>query len=359
MSTLLERIFHHQNQALPFVCYRRPNDTHLKAYLCHSDDLVCTDSFVEEGFVFAPFDDRKNALIFKSVDSTILEEEVGEYLSEKEQHIYRKTHPFPTKHQNLIKLGIEAIQKGEFSKVVLSRKDVLEIEEFYWLEAYKKLLNFYTNACVYVWYHPKVGLWMGATPERLVSLENNKFKTMALAGTQPYTESKNPKWGEKERQEHQFVVDYIVSQIKDPTNGIILKNFHVSETYSSKAGNLLHLKADIEGEIGDFNLKSLLKTLHPTPAVCGLPKEEAKKFILKNEDYERSFYTGFLGEINVSDQTELFVNLRCAEFTEKQVFIYVGGGVTVDSDPEKEWMETVAKAETMNRVLRKKPSLKT
>lgn len=358
MSTILERISNHYDQKLPFVCYRRPNDTYLRAYLCKSDSLIYTESFEEEGFVFAPFDDRKESLIFKSIDATIIEEEVSQYSSEKEQHIYRKIHPFPLEHQNLIKLGVEAIQRGEFSKVVLSRKDVLEIREFYFLEAFKKLLNSYVNAYVYVWYHPKVGLWMGATPERLVSLENNKFKTMALAGTQPYIENEDPEWGEKERQEHQYVIDYIVSQIKDPTNGIILKNFHVSETYSSKAGALLHLKADIEGEIGDFNLKNLLKTLHPTPAVCGLPKEKAKKFILDNESYDRSFYTGFLGEINVGDKTELFVNLRCAEFTQEQVLIYVGGGVTLESNPEKEWMETVAKAETMNKVLRKKPSLK-
>jgi len=356
LSTLLERISKQYDNKLPFVCYRKPNETILKAYLCHSDDLVYTDSYSEGGFVFAPFDDRKKAVIFKFEDATVFQEEIGEYSFGKEQGIYQESHLFPKEHQNLITQGVEAIQHGAFSKVVLSRKETLEIELFDFIEVFKRLLSFYGNACVYVWYHPKVGLWMGATPERLVSLENNKFKTMALAGTQPYSGNENPAWGEKERQEHQYVVDYIVSQIQDPTNGIILKNFNVSKTYSSKAGSLLHLKADIIGEIGDFNLKNLLKTLHPTPAVCGLPKEEAKKFILEQENYDRDYYTGFLGEINVNDKTELFVNLRCAEFSEKQVFIYVGGGVTLESDPKQEWQETVSKTQTIKNVLRKKPS---
>ena len=213
------------------------------------------------------------------------------------------------------------------------------------------MLHSYTNAFVYVWFHPKVGVWFGATPERLVSLESNQFRTMALAGTQVFQGNEQPDWGEKERQEHQYVVDYIVSQIQNPTNGIILEEFKVSETYTAKAGSLLHLKADIQGTIGDFNLKELLKTLHPTPAVCGLPKKEAKDFILQNENYKRSFYTGFLGEMNVNEKTELFVNLRCAELSDNQIVIYVGGGVTADSNPKKEWEETFAKTQTIKKVL--------
>ena len=114
---------------------------------------------------------------------------------------------------------------------------------------------------------------------------------------------------------------------------------------------MLHLKADIQGVIGDFNLKELLKTLHPTPAVCGLPKQASKDFILQNENYARSFYTGFLGEMNVNEKTELFVNLRCAEIQGDEVVIYVGGGVTADSNAQKEWEETYAKTQTIKKVL--------
>ena len=155
----------------------------------------------------------------------------------------------------------------------------------------------------------------------------------------------------KKKKEHQYVLDYIISQIKDQENGIILENFSVSETHTIRAGNLLHLKADIKGKIEKFELKNLLTTLHPTPAVCGLPKEAAKSFILQNEKYDRTYYTGFLGEINDNSVTELFVNLRCVEIEKNLAKIYVGGGITEESDPEKEWFETHLKTRTIGSIL--------
>ncbi|WP_313791385.1 chorismate-binding protein [Lacinutrix neustonica] len=112
--------------------------------------------------------------------------------------------------------------------------------------------------------------------------------------------------------------------------------------------------------------------MHPTPAVCGLPKATAKQFILENENYKREFYTGFLGELNCQERTSrntnrrnvennaynlvntvsnLYVNLRCMQLSDVQASIYVGGGITKDSMPKKEWEETVNKAETMKKVL--------
>jgi isochorismate synthase len=94
-----------------------------------------------------------------------------------------------------------------------------------------------------------------------------------------------------------------------------------------------------------------LQLLHPTPAVCGLPKDKSKAFILDNENYDRTFYTGFLGELNVEDQTDLFVNLRCMEISGSQAHLYMGCGITKESIPEKEWEESCNKSATMKRVL--------
>ena len=351
MSKLITQVANHQQNKLPFVCYRKPRECSLKAYFCHQDSLHYSDSYQEQGFLFAPFDDREKAVLFPSKNAKIVKESIKKYLNPDKKARMVNASTASLEHKKLVQKGINAIQDGLFRKVVLSRKETLELKDFDFLSVFQSLLNIYTNAFVYLWYHPKVGMWMGATPERLVLLENKQFKTMALAGTQTYDGNEDPFWGEKESQEHQFVVDYIVDQIRDPNNGIVLKAFEVSETYTSKAGNLLHLKADIKGEIGYFNLKELLRTLHPTPAVCGLPKETAKKFILESEQYQRSFYTGFLGEINVKDVTELYVNLRCAEFTNNKLSIYVGGGITADSNPEQEWIETIRKTQTIKQVL--------
>lgn len=348
---ILDKIAEHYHRKLPFVTFRKPNSNNLKAYLCGTDELKITHSFEEQGFVFAPFDDTEGSVMFDLDECQTLEEDNIFFSIDRNFTGYRQLAGSSRNHIELVKKGVKAIENGDLRKIVLSRKEVLEHDRFSFLDVFQRLLNLYNNAFVYLWYHPKVGMWFGATPERLVSLEKNKFLTMALAGTQLYHGNINPEWGDKEIIEHQFVIDYIVSQIRDTTNGIILNDFKVSETYTSKAGNLLHLKADIEGEIGNFNLKELLKTLHPTPAVCGLPKEESKEFILNNEPYNRSYYSGFLGEINMRGKTELFVNLRCAEAKDDKLNIYVGGGITKDSDPRKEWEETKAKTQTIIKAL--------
>ncbi len=91
----------------------------------------------------------------------------------------------------------------------------------------------------------------------------------------------------------------------------------------------------ISGEISVEN-STLIKKLHPTPAVCGLPLESSKEFILKNENYKRTYYTGFLGELNLTKEnkntSELFVNLRCMEIKNSSAFIFVGGGITKESN---------------------------
>lgn len=351
MSQLFQKITDQYSKELPFVCFRKPQEGMLKAYFCTSQEVNYSDSFGEEGFVFAPFDQKEKAVVFPLSLSEVFEEKIDDLNIENSSATYKTLFSDESAHLQLIEEGINAIDKGEFKKVVLSRKEVLELSDLQMISVYHRLLKEYQNAFVYIWFHPKVGLWMGATPERLVSLKENQFVTMALAGTQVFDGNENPIWGQKEQKEHQYVVDYIVSQIQDPTNGIILEGFNVSETYTSKAGNLLHLKADIKGEIGGFNLKQLLQTLHPTPAVCGLPKKEAQSFILENENYSRSFYTGFLGEMNVNSKTELFVNLRCVEFENQQAHIYIGGGITSESNPQKEWEETIAKTKTIKKAL--------
>jgi isochorismate synthase len=351
LSLIFDKISASYHQSLPFVCFKKPKASKLKAYFGENNSLSYSASFKDEGFLFAPFNNEKASIIFFKDEFQVIEEPYVEStvnFSKKkfDTHLNDKKN-----HLELVSSGIDAIKKNSFKKVVLSRKENIKLTSFNLIEVFERLLQKHNNAFVYVWFHPKVGLWMGATPERLVNIKNREFHTTALASTQSYNGDLKPLWGAKEKKEHQYVIDYIVSQIKDQENGIILKNFSVSETYTIKAGNLLHLKADIRGEIEIFELKKLLTTLHPTPAVCGLPKEAAKSFILQNEKYDRAYYTGFLGEINDNSVTELFVNLRCVEIEKNLAKIYVGGGITEESDPEKEWFETYLKTKTIGSIL--------
>ena len=126
----------------------------------------------------------------------------------------------------------------------------------------------------------------------------------------------------------------------------------VTKPFSVRAGNLIHLKSEVSGELDfNINLHKLIKILQPTPAVCGLPKEKTKNFILENENYKREFYTGFLGELNIAKKSDLFVNLRCMQISNNIAQIYVGCGITKDSIPEKEFIETVNKSMTMKTIV--------
>ena len=249
--------------------------------------------------------------------------------------------------EELVKKGILAIKDNQFQKIVLSRKEVLELENFDIVATFSKLVCQYQSAFRYCFYHPKVGLWFGATPEQLLQVENNIFKTVALAGTQKYNGSIDVIWQEKEIQEQKFVSHFIVKSLEKST-----QNLDISEPFSVRAGNLVHLKSEISGTFNAaFNFSQIINVLNPTPAVCGLPKEISKKFILENENYDRDFYTGFLGELNINNKSDLFVNLRCMQIIDKLAYIYVGCGITKDSIPEKEFIETVNKTSTMKAIL--------
>ncbi|WP_417199687.1 chorismate-binding protein [Bizionia sp.] len=374
-SVFLENLQDQYVNNLPFVAYRNPNETIIKTFLQQDDTLYKTTNFSESGFVFSPFNIKETSVLIPVETSLILEFE-SETIEEPSINSCAskviETFDITVAKQNhiaLVEKGIKAIHKGTFEKVVLSRQESITISETNPIKIYKRLLETYPTAYVYVWFHPKVGLWLGATPETLLHIENNQFSTMALAGTQVYKNTIDVVWKDKELEEQQIVTNFIVSNLESQ-----LDNLKISEVETAKAGNLLHLKTHISGRVNSdtSSLKNIIEILHPTPAVCGMPKEEAKQFILENEAYKRDFYTGFLGELNfkksisrnpnrrnvennvytrIKTVSNLFVNLRCMQIQNTEALLYIGGGITKDSNPNLEWEETMAKSVTMKKVL--------
>jgi isochorismate synthase len=366
---LFSKILLALQQQIPFVSYRKPNSNAIFLMRQNDGSIHYLNDFSEKGFVFAPFDNRNKTIIFP-LEASKLEEFSQDTISDtvnfKEKIEFPVSENSAKKHKKLVAKGINYIIKKKTPKIVLSRKEDLDITGFNAVNTYKNLLQTYKTAFVYMWFHPKVGLWLGATPETLIKVNHNVFKTMALAGTQTYQDSLDVVWSDKEQQEQQFVTDYI----KKTLNHLKI-DCKITEAYTVKAGNIMHLRSDITGRINHEKLNSVIKVLHPTPAVCGLPKEISKQFILENESYNREFYTGFLGELHFDStnrrnnkrnienqayqtkksQTNLFVNLRCMKVNQNLISIYVGGGITKDSHPEKEYLETVAKAEVMKRAI--------
>lgn len=344
---IFDKINEWKNTNKPFVVFKKPNSTKIQAYFQNDLNVVYTDDFETSGFVFAPFNNQESAVIFSEETSIYLEEEItiDEFKFDNKSITFKEEESSKNYHIKLVEKGISAINYGEFKKVVLSRKESINLDNADSLSIYKKLLFSYPTAMVYWWNHPKIGSWMGATPETLLQINNDSFTTMSLAGTQLYNGTTNVKWQAKEIEEQQFVTDYILQNLVNNVSEV-----SVSDTETIKAGKLLHLQTKITGTHKN-NTKNLINSLHPTPAVCGLPKEASKDFILNNENYNRSFYTGFLGELNIKNTSHLFVNLRCMEINNNAINIYVGGGITADSNAEKEWLETVNKTSTIKKVL--------
>ncbi len=367
----LEKIRAHYKAKLPFVIYRKPNSSNIQAILQNDDYLHVSKAFKETGFIFSPFDDAMDSVLLPLEHSKQFTVDFTQNV-EKGNNEPLSTNPDligKAYHTTLVEKGITAIETSVLKKVVLSRKETLPLEGRDALQIFEKLVTHYKGAFAYCWYHPKIGLWLGATPETLLKIEGNQFSIMALAGTQSYAGSLDVEWQDKELQEQQFVTDFILKNIETQVSAI-----KVSKLETVKAGNLLHLRTLIKGHLNlnTLNFEHLVKSLHPTPAVCGLPKQDAKTFILENENYNRAFYTGFLGELNFNvvtkprtgqrnvenrayavkrKSTQLYVNLRCMQLEHATINIYIGGGITETSNPEREWEETVAKSLVVKKVL--------
>lgn len=358
----------HYKTQIPFVAYRNPNETLVKAMLQSDHSIYTTKDFTESGFLFSPFDSEEKTIIFPSERSkTITSKIVLSSTKETKSNQILNSEEARQQHLELVQKGIDSIEHNVFQKVVLSRLEAVSVSEPNPLQIFKSLLNQYPTAFVYIWFHPKVGLWLGASPETFLNIDGQRFKTMSLAGTQNYVNTLDVNWDSKNKEEQQFVTDFIVNNLKSH-----VKRLDVSEVKTIKAGQLLHLQSEISGVLNSNKLKEVIFALHPTPAVCGLPKDKAKNFILTNENYNREFYTGFLGELNIKSSktrnanrrnvennaystikttSKLYVNLRCMQIKNQDVLIYVGGGITKDSNPEKEWEETVNKSYTIKRII--------
>lgn len=364
MESLVAKAKKHLQEKLPFVLYCKPNTAEVVGFFQRDASLFQVDDFTEKGFVISSFD-GKNTFLIPENESEIMrvsfESNQDLFFSEKQTTIDELA---KKDFKALVARGIESIIKSDFKKVVLSRKETIPVPNFDLIATFQKLLQLYPSTFVYCFYHPKIGIWLGATPEQLLKVNAGVFETISLAGTQKDSGNTAIIWQKKEKEEQQFVTDYIVKELSTVASEVL-----VTQPYSIKAGEIWHIKTDISGRLNVHeSLKKIIEMLHPTPAVCGLPKNNAKAFIIQNEEYDRSFYTGYLGELNSSmtpnvSNSDLFVNLRCMQIGDTlintpnttdlvtKVHVYMGCGITKDSIPEKEWEESVNKSMTMKKVL--------
>ncbi|PQJ17176.1 MULTISPECIES: isochorismate synthase [Nonlabens] len=343
-SPFLHQVSQLLAQELPFFVLKKSNENRVNLFYQSDQEWHKTTPLEEDYIVFAPFLKEQHSVyipVENSISFPWTQQKVESTLPEFDKEVNKDEYVI------LVDKAINNLQQGDLRKVVLSRKQTIK-SHLSQVKLLERLLNLYPTANSYFFYHPKVGAWMGATPELLLKIENTTLKTMSLAGTVAYDGVTDIYWGKKEREEQQLVTDYIVEQLKltDATD------IETSQPQTVQAGAICHLKTDIEAQINPNNMYKYLNALHPTPAVCGMPTKQALQFIKENEGYERSFYTGFLGVVNNNNKNaEFFVNLRCMELNDKTATLYVGGGITALSHAQAEYLETVNKMGTMLRVL--------
>lgn len=350
-----------------FCLWRAPGTTE-KFLLITKEVILANEVNLEgdiSGFVFAPFHPTNQKVIFPAeslyqfTDGKLTKGELPNPLSSKIQnekyHFLTATPTNDINYEDLVKLSVAKIESGIFEKVVPSRfEDSPYNEQIDFIKVFEQLCENHPQAFVSFVSSPQTGTWMGATPELLVSVSQNKFKTIALAGTLPYSPDTNLKtvaWTQKEIEEQALVSRYIISCFKK----IRLREYDEHGPKTIVAGNVMHLKTDFEVDMQATNFPQLgsvmLKLLHPTSAVCGMPLEPALEFLENQEGYSRQFYSGYLGPLNIQNQSHLFVNLRCLQFFADRVRAYAGAGVTIDSIPNQEWLETVMKMENLKKLV--------
>lgn len=330
---------------LPFILLRKSGSIAVEIWHQTDQQLYKTPHETLPYGVFSKFD--------KTQYQVYITGEVTKKFEWTHQPIHRSKNPIVVSnkqrntHISRVQAAVSHIQANSLQKVVLSlRHDTFRTSTD--VEILSNMLDIYPAANCYFFYHPLVGSWMGATPETLISYKDNTIKTMSLAGTKKAASKQDVGWGKKEKEEQQLVTDFIVRALKECANG----SLRIGTVETIKAGSLYHLRTLLEASLEFSKIGEAIHQLHPTPAVCGLPRKQALDYIINNENYDRSFYTGYLGVQNTKDQTaDYYVNLRCIELTTSRIYLYAGGGITAMSNPEDEMDEIQHKLMTMASIL--------
>ena len=353
---------------LPFFAYRLPKSEIIEIGLQKDLDLMSFQNFEDlkdkHGFVFAPFDlTGKHKSWFIREDLNFSSDKIN---SESLDELSLYKNEIHSVENNACIEGsdsdyfsqitdiLKALKSKELEKAILSRIQIEKKEKgFDTSSLFFQLCKNYPNAFVSFVSLPEHCAWMGASPELLLKSENNINETVALAGTQALSNSnlEEIKWGQKEIEEQAFVSDYIEDVFKENS----IEGYKRKGPFTVRAGQITHLKTEfkIENKLSFEDKAKIISALHPTPAVCGLPKLKALDLIKSVETHDREYYAGYWGPIKYDGDFDLYVNLRTMKIAENQLSLFVGGGITADSVPQKEWEETQHKAQTLLSVIRK------
>lgn len=269
--------------------------------------------------------------------------------------VFKKYHvPSPEEYMRIVELGIEDIEKGILDKLVLSRG--IQIEFRNQVDILPVMKNVYNNnplGYTYALYLNEKEALIGASPEMLISKRGMHIYTNPLAGSRPRgkTAQEDVKLGRelqhspKDLAEHKFVVDYILHKL----SAICQHMKAPQKPELIRTNQLWHLSSVIEGDLTDAE-KTVLDaalSIHPTPAVCGVPRDAAYEKILELEGRSRNEFTGIIGWCDEYGDGDWAIAIRGAKIQNHSINIQAGAGIVKDSVPIEEMKETGVKCKTM------------
>ncbi len=268
--------------------------------------------------------------------------------------------------RSLVTRALGHIAAGDLAKVVLARFQCIDRplgQDIDWVSAVCLLRQQYPACLRFVL--PLAGsngataLFMGATPELLVERRGLHVHCDALAGSRPCSAGGESAQSvaesllrdDKERREHAFVVQSIRDRLK--RHGA---QSEPSQPQARILRNVVHLWTPLAGTLTQpVHILSLLRDLHPTPAVCGVPQASAADFIFRHEGWSRGYYAAPIGWFDAQGDGAFYVGIRSALLRDDRAWLFAGAGIVAGSDPDHELRETAAKLRPMLSALASEP----
>lgn len=236
------------------------------------------------------------------------------------------------------------IRAGAFEKVVAARHCVVELETGAGsLDVLKRLEQRFPGCTRFALWRGEA-TFLGATPELLVSRRGPSVLSEALAGTTAHGEAARMMASAKEREEHQLVVQAVLKALEPFCDALR----SAPDPSVRELPNVLHMQTPIEGHLREpVHVLKLVRALHPTPAVGGVPTEEAVLWINEQEALARGWYSAPVGWTDAAGDGEFVVALRSGLLRDGKAWVYAGAGIMADSDPDAEYAETELKMQAL------------
>jgi isochorismate synthase len=238
----------------------------------------------------------------------------------------------------------QKIQNGVVEKVVAARHCVVELETGAGsLDVLKRLEERFPGCTRFALWRGDAA-FLGATPELLISRRGPAVLSEALAGSTAHGDAARMMASSKEREEHQLVVRAILEALEPFCDSLR----SAPEPIVRELPNVLHMQTPIEGRLREpTHILALVQALHPTPAVGGVPTNDAIQWIVEHEALARGWYSAPVGWTDAAGDGEFVVALRSGLLRDGKAWVYAGAGIMADSDPDAEYAETELKMQAL------------